>query len=104
MLMCGGAALAALEELGQGVPQLRQLRDLAVQQLEQRAQALVKGFPLLLAAFQTLLQLPQLGLQRLVPRLRVLQQRSGHGPNRCSVALSARAPSLTCSLSVSESF
>lgn len=72
-------SLAALEELGQGVPQLRQLEDLAVQQLEQRAQALVKGVPLLLAALQALLQLPQLGLQRLVPGLRVLQHRPGHG-------------------------
>lgn len=73
----GGCSLAALEELGQGVPQLRQLRDLAVQQAEQRAQALVEGLPLLLAAVQALLQLPQLGLQRPVPGLRVLQQRFG---------------------------
>lgn len=78
----GGCSLAALEELDQGVPQLRQLRDLAVQQLEQRAQALVKGVPLLLAALQTQLQLPQLGLQRPVPRLRVLQQRLGGAGER----------------------
>lgn len=67
-------SLAAFEELGQHVPQLRQLEDLAVQQLQQRAQALVKGFPFPLAAVQTLLQIAQLGLQRLVPRLCVLKQ------------------------------
>lgn len=67
-------SLAALEELGQRVPQLGQLEDLAVQQLQQGAQALAKGFPLLLAALQMLLQVAQLGLQRLVPRLRVLKQ------------------------------
>lgn len=101
-----GGALAALEELGQGVPQLRQLEDLAVQQLEQRAQALVKGVPLLLAALQTPLQLPQLGLQRLVPRLRVLKQRPGHGAqSRGEPSLPAHGRvSLTCSLSESESF
>lgn len=65
--------LAALEELGQGVPQLRQLKDLAVQQLQQRAQAFAKGFPLLLAALQTLLQVAQLGLQRLVLQLSFLK-------------------------------
>lgn len=67
-------SLAAFEDLGQRVPQLRQLEDLAVQQLQQRAQALAKGFPFLLAALQTLLQIAQLGLQRLVPRLCVLKQ------------------------------
>lgn len=66
-------SLAALQELGQRVSQLRQLEDLAVQQLQQRAQALAKGFPLLLAALQTLLQVAELSLQRLVPRLRVLK-------------------------------
>lgn len=68
------ASLGALQQLGQRVPQLRQLEDLAVQQLQQRVQALVKGFPLLLAALQTLPQIAQLGLQHQVPRLGVLKQ------------------------------
>lgn len=67
-------ALATLEELGQRVPQLGQLEDLAVQQLQQGAQAFVKGFSLQLAALQTLLQIAQLGLQHLVPLLRGLEQ------------------------------
>lgn len=65
--------LAALQDLGQRVPQLRQLEDLAVQQLQQRAQALAEGFPLLQAALQTLLQIAEAGLQRLVPRLGFLK-------------------------------
>lgn len=73
MMLMGAASLAAFEELGQRVPQLRQLEDLAVQQLQQRAQALAKGLPFPLAALQTLLQIAQLGLQRLVPRLCVLK-------------------------------
>lgn len=65
--------LAALQDLGQRVPQLRQLEDLAVQQLQQRAQALAEGFPLLQAALQAQLQIAEAGLQRLVPRLRFLK-------------------------------
>lgn len=68
----GGLSLAALQQLGQRVPQLGQLEDLAVQQLEQGAEALTEGLPLQLAALQALLHVAQLGLQRLVPRLRVL--------------------------------
>lgn len=73
-LLVASASLAALDEFGQRVPKFVQLEELAVQQLEQGAQALVKGLPLLLVALQTLLQIAQLGLQRLVPRLRVLKQ------------------------------
>lgn len=65
--------LAALQDLGQRVPQLRQLEDLAVQQLQQRAQALAEGFPLLQAVLQTLLQITEAGLKRLVPRLGFLK-------------------------------
>lgn len=64
--------LAALQQLGQCVPQLVQLKDFAVQQLQQGAQAFAKGFPLQLAALQTLLQISQVGLQRLVSHLRLL--------------------------------
>lgn len=67
-----GCCLAALQELGQRVPQLVQLEQLAVQQLQQGAQAPAKGFPLQLAALHPLLQIAQLGLQRLVPQLHVL--------------------------------
>lgn len=69
--------LAALQDLGQRVPQLRQLEDLAVQQLQQRAQALAEGFPLLQAALQTLLQIAEAGLQRLVLRLGFLKATTG---------------------------
>lgn len=68
-------SLAALHQLGQRVAQLRQLEDLAVQQLQQGAKALPVGFPLQLAALQAQLQVVQLRLQRLVPRLRLLEQR-----------------------------
>lgn len=74
MVQVALAAAAALQEFGQRVSELRQLEDLAVQQLQQRAEALAEGFPLLLAALQTLPEVAQLGLQRLVPRLRVLKQ------------------------------
>lgn len=52
MFMC---ALAALDELGQAVAEFGQLEDLAVQQLQQGAQALAEGFPLQLVALQPLL-------------------------------------------------
>lgn len=70
-------AAAALQDPGQGVPQLRQLQDLAVQQLQQRAQAAAEQLPLLQAALQALLQLPQPALQHPVPQLRFLETRRG---------------------------
>lgn len=72
-------SLAALDQLGQRVTQLRQLEDLPVQQLQQGAQALGVGLPLQLAALQTLLQVAQLRLQLLVPRLRLLDETKGVG-------------------------
>lgn len=74
MCVCTRLSLATtLDELGECVPQLGQFEDLRVQQLQQGAQALPKGFALLLAALQMLLQVAQLGLQRLAFCLSLLK-------------------------------
>lgn len=54
------ASLAALHHLGERVAQLRQLKDLGVQQLQDGAQTPPTCLLLQLAALQTLLQVPQL--------------------------------------------
>ena len=71
--------LAALDELGKRVPQLGQLEDLPVQELQQGAQMGAEGLPLLLGVLHRLLQGTQPRLQVLVPLLRGLRG-EGHAP------------------------
>lgn len=80
--------LTSLEELGQRVPQLGQLEDLAVQQLQQGPQAAAKGFSLQLASLQVLLQFAQLGLQHLVPLLCGLEHVTEYDWTFCFTATS----------------